>query len=181
MKEFLLEFYNSTSGIDLIFYALAIIFTIQSSTKGFIVSLLSASKWLTSYVLTIFLFPKTKPYVEGLSKNEYVLDIILGVTIFIIILFVIIMISKGLSKAIKISHFGKVDTFFGFFFGLFKAYVVCICVFSTINNFYDYKKWPINIDESVMLPYIKNGSYFLIEEFPSKKQYEDAKDKVQEL
>ena len=181
MKDFFIEFYNNSSGFDLFFYLVSIIFAIQSSSKGFVVSLLSASKWVISYVVTIILFPKVKPYFEKLSKNEYVLDIVLGVFLFILALFLVIMIGKGLSKVIRISHFGKVDTFFGFFFGIFKSYVVCVCIFTTINNFYDYKNWPINIDESVMLPYIKNGSYLLIEEFPTKKQYDDAKEKVQEL
>ena len=32
-----------------------------------------------------------------------------------------------------------------------------------------------------MLPYIKKGSDLLIDEFPTKKQYDDAKEKVQEI
>tara|TARA_B100000941_G_C28167171_1_gene380344 strand:- start:64 stop:609 length:546 start_codon:yes stop_codon:yes gene_type:complete len=181
MKDFLFELYNNSSGIDLIFLIISIVLAIASSVKGFVVSLLSASKWVISYVLTIILFPKAKPYVKDLSKNEYVLDIILGIFIFIIILFLIIMIARGMNKVIRVSHLGKVDTFFGFFFGILKSYVFCVCIFTTINNFFDYKKWPINIDESVMLPYIKKGSYLLIEEFPTKKQYEDTKEKVQEI
>jgi len=181
MKEFFIEFYNNSSGIDLVFCLISFYFAIQSASKGFVTSLLSASKWVLSYVFTIILFPSIKPLVENFSKNEYVLDMTLGIFLFIVVLFLIIMIGKGLSKVIRISHFGKVDTFFGFFFGILKSYVVCVCIFTTINNFSDYKNWPINIDESVMLPYIKNGSYFLIEEFPTKKQYNDAKEKVQEL
>ena len=181
MKDFLVEFYNNSSGIDLFFFLITIIFAIKSSIKGFVVSLLSASKWVVSYVLTIILFPKIKPFVENFSKNEYVLDLVLGVSLFIILLFLLIMIGKGLSRIIKVSHFGKVDTFFGFFLGILKSYVFCVCIFTTVNNFYDHKKWPINIDESVMLPYIKKGSGLLIDEFPTKKQYDDAKEKVQEL
>ena len=83
MKDFLVEFYNNSSGIDLFFFLITIIFAIKSSIKGFVVSLLSASKWVVSYVLTIILFPKIKPFVENFSKNEYVLDLVLGVSLFI--------------------------------------------------------------------------------------------------
>ena len=58
MKDFLFELYNNSSGIDLIFLIISIVFAISSSVKGFAVSLLSASKWVISYVLTIIIFPK---------------------------------------------------------------------------------------------------------------------------
>ena len=58
---------------------------IPGIAKGFILSLLAASKWLLAYVLTLIIFPKIKPLVDGVIDNEYVLDIILGVGIFIII------------------------------------------------------------------------------------------------
>ena len=37
--------------------------------------------------MTIFLFPKTKPYVDVLIDSEYVLDITLGISLFVIIIF----------------------------------------------------------------------------------------------
>ena len=106
---------------------------------------------------------------------------ILGVSIFIIILFIILMISRGIGKAIKYSGIGRIDTFFGFFFGILRTYVVCICIFSTVNNFFDYKDWPIDIDKSITFPYIQKGSSFLSDEFPDKDEYQDAKETLQEL
>ena len=46
---------------------------------------------------------------------------------------------------------------------------------------YNYKKWPIDLDQSIIFPLVEKGSYYLINEFPDKKQYEDAKDKVQKI
>ena len=37
----------------------------------------------------IFLFPKAKPYVDGIIDNEYVLDITLGISLFVIVIFII--------------------------------------------------------------------------------------------
>ena len=89
---------------------------------------MAASKWLLAYVLTLFSFPKIKPYVRDFIDNEYVLDIILGVSIFVIIIFVILLINKGISKAVSYSGIGNVDKFFGFLFGFVRSYViVCLC------------------------------------------------------
>ena len=179
--DFVFDFFKTTSSIDLFFLVLLIFSIIQCTNKGFLLSLLAASKWLLSYIITLYLFPKAKPYVSGLSKNEYILDIILGAGIFIIILFIILMFNKSIGKAIKYTGIGGIDKFFGFFFGILRTYVVCICIFSTVNNFFDYKNWPIDVDNSITFPYIEKGSSFLSNEFPNKEEYQDAKENIQEL
>ena len=179
--DFVFDFFKTTSPIDLFFLVLLIFSVIQCTNKGFVLSLLAASKWLLSYIITLYLFPKAKPYVSDLSKNEYVLDIILGIGIFIIILFIILMINKSIGKAIKYTGIGGIDKFFGFFFGILRTYVVCMCIFSTVNNFFDYKNWPIDVENSITFPYIEKGSSFLSNEFPNKKEYQNAKENIQEL
>ena len=91
------------------------------------------------------------------------------------------LINKGIKKAVTYSGIGTIDKIFGFFFGFFRAYVIVLCIFTTIDIIYNYKKWPIDLDQSIIFPLVEKGSYYLINEFPDKKQYEDAKDKVQKI
>ena len=139
------------------------------------------AKWLLAYILTLLIFPRVKPYLKDIIDNEYILDVGLGVAIFIIVIFLVLMINRGISKAIKYTGIGGIDKFFGFFFGILRTYVVCICIFSTVNNFFDYKNWPIDVDNSITFPYIEKGSSFLSDEFPNKEEYQDAKENIQEL
>ena len=154
---------------------------IKCSRKGFVLSILAASKWLLAYVVTLILFPKVKPYVENIIDNEYVLDIILGIGIFALIIFIILMINKGIGKAVKYSGLGRVDTVFGFFFGFLRSYVICVCIFSTISIVYNHSKWPMDLGESLTFLYVEKGSNYLIKEFPDEKNYEKTKDKIEEL
>ena len=85
---------------DYIYLVLTILFIIQGTLKGFVLSILSFAKWILAYVVTIYIFPKAKPYVDGIIDNEYVLDIILGVGIFIVIIFLILLINKALSLSL---------------------------------------------------------------------------------
>ena len=181
MTEQILEILNKILIFDLIFLVLIILSLIKCTSKGFVFSLLSASKWLLAYVLTLFFFPKTKPFVDGIIDNEYVLDIALGVSIFVIILFIILMINKGIGRAVSYSGIGTLDKIFGFFFGFLRAYVISVCIFATIDIIYNHKKWPINLDHSYSFPYVLKGSNYLIKEFPNEKDYQDTKEKVQEL
>ena len=176
-----LKIFENISSFDLIYIVFTILSLIKCSRKGFVLSLIAASKWLLAYVLTLIIFPRVKPFVEGIIDSEYVLDIILGIGIFVIIIFLILMINKGIGKAVTYSGLGTLDKIFGFFFGFLRSYVICVCIFSTVSIIYNHDKWPMNLEKSFTFPYVEKGSNYLIKEFPNEENYNDAKDKVQEL
>ncbi len=181
MLDLFLDFFNKLYIFDIIYIGITILSLLECTRKGFVLSILAASKWLLAYVLTLFFFPKAKPFVEGIIDSEYVLDIGLGISIFIVVIFIILLINKGISKAVIYSGLGSLDRLFGFLFGFFRSYVIAVCIFTTIDIVYNHKKWPINLDNSIFFTWVENGSKYLIKEIPDKKQYEDAKNKVQEL
>ena len=181
MLEFLIDFNKNISLLDLIYLIITILSLIKCYRKGFVLSILSMAKWLLAYIITLIIFPRVKPYLKDIIDNEYVLDVGLGITIFIIVIFLVLMVNKGLSSAIKYTGIGNLDTVFGFFFGFIRGYIICVCIFSGVHIVYNYEKWPINFNKSYIFPYIKKGSNYLLEEFPNEKTYQDSKEKIEEL
>ena len=179
--EILKEFYNSISILDLIYLIITILSLIKCYIKGFVLSVLAMAKWLLAYVLTLIIFPRIKPYVKDIIDNEYILDIALGISIFIIVIFFILLINKGISKAVKYTGLGNLDTIFGFFFGFVRSYIIAVCIFSAVHIVYNQHKWPINHNKSYIFPYLKKGSNYLLKEFPNEKTYQDSKEKIEEL
>jgi len=179
--NFLKDIINNISAFDLIYLIITFFSLIQCLRKGFVLSLLSASKWLLAYVITLIIFPIIKPYTKDIIDNEYVLDIVLGVSIYIIIIFLILLINKGIGRVVKYSGFGKLDTAFGFVFGFIKAYIISVCIFATADIVYNSEKWPIDKKKSFTFSYVEKGSNYLIKEFPNKKNYENAKEKVTDI
>ena len=94
MTDIFKNFYEAITLFDLIYLIITILSLIKCYRKGFILSVLAASKWLLAYVVTLIIFPKAKPYVDDIIDNEYVLDIILGIGIFALVIFIILMINK---------------------------------------------------------------------------------------
>ena len=179
--EILKEFYSSISIIDLIYLIITIMSLIKCYSKGFVLSILAMAKWLLAYILTLIFFPKAKPYVKDIIDNEYILDVSLGISIFIIIIFLILLINKGIGKAIRYTGLGSLDTIFGFFFGFVRSYIIAVCIFSGVHIVYNHDKWPINSDKSFIFPYLKKGSNYLLKEFPDEKTYQKSKEKIEEL
>ena len=181
MLDVLKDFYEAISLIDLVYLVVTIFSVIKCYSKGFVLSLLSASKWLLAYVVTLILFPRIKPYFKNIIDSEYVLDVTLGLTIFVLVIFIILVVNKGISKTVKFVGLGRLDSIFGLFFGLIRSYIICVCLFSAIDIVYNYNKWPINTDKSYAFPYIEKGSIYLIKVFPNEKKYQDSKEKIEEL
>ena len=181
MLDILKDFYNAISIIDLIYLIITIFSLISCYKKGFVLSILSMAKWLFAYVITLIIFPRIKPYVSNIIDNEYVLDVGLGIIIFVVVIFLVLLVNKGISKAINYTGIGGLDTTFGFFFGFIRAYIISVCIFSAFHIVYNQDKWPINKDQSYIFPYLEKGSNYLLKEFPNEKTYQDSKEKIEEL
>ena len=179
----LIEFVRKTiSAFDLIVFLILVYSMAQCTAKGFMMSLLSFSKWLLALIITIILVPKFNPWVQDYIESKFISDIGLGIFIYVISLFVIINIGKAISSAVTYSGLGSVDKTFGLLFGVFKGYVICVCIFSLLNWFYPHEKWPIKAEGTYSFKIIYKGSKFLVEEFPnSKDYYESTEEKIEKI
>ena len=154
----------------------------QSISKGFVGSFLSFLKWFLALIITIVLVPKLNPWIPNLIESKFIADICLGIVVYLISLLVIINIGKALSNAINWSGLSSIDKILGLFFGIFKGYIICVCIFSLLNWFYPHKKWPIESEGTYSFQIIYKGSEFLIEELPnSKDYYEETEDKIENI
>ena len=164
---------SSISAFDLIVFLIIVYSVAQCVAKGFMMSLFSFSKWLLALIITIILVPKLNPWIQNYIESKFVTDIGLGIFIYILSLFVIINIGKAIGKAVTYTGLGSVDKVFGLIFGIFKGYVICVCVFSLFNWFYPHKNWPIETEGTYSFEIIYKGSEFLVGEFPKSKDYYD--------
>ena len=182
MSEMVEFIQNNISTFDLIAFLITIYAMVRSGAKGFMLSLLSFSKWLLALIITIILVPKLNPFIENYIESEFIADVGLGIFIYVISLFVIINIGKAISSAVTYSGLGAVDKSFGLIFGIFKGYIVCVCIFSLLNWFYPHKNWPIETENAYSFEIIYKGSEFLVDEFPNSKDYYDqTEDKIEKI
>ncbi len=177
----ILEFFKNINLFDTIVFLILTYNVIQCFLKGFSLSLISFMKWIFSTVITIILVPKLQPVVGDYIESQFVNNVGLGIVIFIFTLFLIIVIGRALSKAVTWTGVGSIDKTFGLFFGFFKGYIVCVCIFSILNWFYPYKNWGISANKAFSFNLINKGSEILIDEFPSSEEFIDTKEKIEKI
>jgi|TARA_B100001057_G_scaffold498485_1_gene605610 membrane protein required for colicin V production len=175
------DFITSINFFDIFVVIILLYNVLQCFFKGFSLSLISFSKWVVSTIVTIILVPKLQPIASEYIQSEFINNIGLGIAIFIFTLFVTIVIGKTLSKAVTWTGIGSIDKVFGFLFGFFKGYIVCICLFAILNWFYPYQNWGISAEDAITFNFISNGSDILINEFPSNEDFIDTKEKIEKI
>ena len=181
MSDLFESFISKINLFDVFVLIIFIYCIVQCFVKGFSLSLISFMKWVISTVVTIILVPKLQPIVSEYIESEFINNVGLGIAIFIITLFLIIVIGKTMSKAVTWTGVGSIDKTFGMLFGVFKGYVVTVCIFSILNWFYPLQNWGISAEEAISFDLINKGSEILIEEFPSGEDFIDTKEKIEKI
>ena len=181
MNNFIKDLIDYINLFDIFFFIILIYNVIQCFLKGFSLSLISFMKWVLSLLITIISVPKLQPIVSEYIQSGFINSVGLGLGIFIITLFIIILIGKTLSRAVTWTGVGSIDKGFGFLFGFFKGYIVSICLFSIFNWFYPYQNWGISTEEAISFSLINKGSKIIIDEFPSSEDLINTKEKIEKI
>lgn len=177
-----LDLIKTFSIIDFIFIAFLILNSLLSLNNGFILSLLSFLKWIFALISVKIFLPILTPYTESFIKSEFTHDMLFGSILFILSVFFIILISKGLKKTVSWTGFGGVDKFFGFIFGFFKGYAYFVSIFTLLNFIHPYDRWGSNLNEGKFFESIIMGQKFLEENLPKRYEYIDkSKENVDKI
>ena len=172
-----LNLVSNFSIIDYIFLLFIIFFAFLGLNKGFVLSLLSFLKWIVAFILVKILLPITTPYTENIIKSEFTHDVVVGTIIFILSIFLIMLIMKGIKKTMSWTGLGPIDKFFGFIFGFFKGYAYFIAIYSIINFIHPSNKWNDNFNNGKFTSLIVTGKDFLEENLPKRYEYMDKSKK----
>jgi|TARA_B110001452_G_scaffold230931_1_gene207557 membrane protein required for colicin V production len=181
VENFIEYFFNSLNIFDVVVSIIMIYSIIQCFIKGFSLSFISFMKWVFSVVITVMLVPKFKPWVSEYIESDFINNFGLGMFIFVVSLFIIIVIGRSLSRAITWTGLGSIDKSFGLFFGVFKGYVVSVCLFSILNWFYPYQNWGISAEDAISFDIVKKGNEILVEEFPKNEDFINTKEKIEKI
>ncbi len=181
MSDILDSIIGGLNLLDLFFFIILLYSIIQCFLKGFSLSLISFMKWVLSTIITIILVPKFRPIISDYIDSKFINNVGLGIAIFILTLFIIILIGKTLGRAVTWTGVGSIDKAFGFLFGFFKGYIVSVCLFSIFNWFYPYQNWGISAEDALSFNLINKGSEILIKEFPSSEDFIDTKEKIEKI
>jgi membrane protein required for colicin V production len=166
---------------DIIFILVILYNMIKCFSDGFSLSFISSLKWVISVVATIIFVPQLQPLVSDYVESDFINNVGIGIFVFVITLFISIIFGKAIGRTVTWTGVGSVDKSFGVLFGVFKGYIVAVCIFSILNWFYPYAKWGISTANAFSFDVVKKGSELLIDEFPNYKEIIETKEKIEKI
>ena len=154
-----------TNIIDLILIFSIVISGSLALFQGFFKELLALLGWVAAFINIKIFFIHLSRLLEVFIENDSLRDIIVISAIFILTLIIWRVISIPILKIFKSTSIGYLDKLLGFFFGVFRVFVLaCIIYIYTLmpNEKEDLPEYAKN---SRILPLIENLSAILTNNF----------------
>jgi membrane protein required for colicin V production len=154
--------------------------------RGFIRELLSLGAWVGAGIITLYCFPHTTSMMENHVRDPHIAAGVGAISTYIASLVGISIVNSIIIRYVKTGmEVGLLDNFLGLLFGALRGgfivsvgYLIMTAVISTNSP----PQW---MDNSVTLPYVKQGSDILISLAPQylnnmQGMVKDAEDKAQQ-
>ncbi len=136
--------------------------------RGFVHELLAVISWIGAGLATLYGFPYLRPQVRDLITVPLIADMTAGVAIFLIVLIVLSILTRVVSRRIRTSALGPLDRSLGLVFGFLRgAVLVCVAwlVFAWLLPREDHPEW---VTEAKVLPLVQRGSVLLVGLLPER-------------
>jgi membrane protein required for colicin V production len=145
------------SGINLVdvgVISLLVISALIGLLRGFTRELLGIFAWIGALIAAIYGLVLLRPLLLPYIKNPFIADVVSGIIIFIIVLFILGSLSRSLSLRVKGSALGGLDRSLGLIFGIVRGgalFVIAYFIASLVSNV---DKWPTEIKDAKTYPYV---------------------------
>ena len=150
---------------DFIFLSLTIFSSFLGLSRGFVKEFLSLTKWLLSLYLAYISFEKTKIVLSGFLKDTVIIDLIAGISAFLLIFLILSFIFNFLSKILSIKNIGFIDKILGCFFGFLRIVLIFSLLFIIYTDIFYIQERPTWFNDSYSIKYIEKVSVYIKEKF----------------
>ena len=161
-----------TNVIDLILIFSIVISGSLALFQGFFKELLALLGWVAAFINIKIFFAYISKLLEVFIENDSLRDIIVISAIFILTLIIWRVISIPILKIFKSTSIGYLDKLLGFFFGVFRVFVLAciIYIYTLMPN--EKEDFPEYTKDSKTLPLIEKLSVMLTDNFEFFSQTE---------
>jgi membrane protein required for colicin V production len=163
--------------LDIVILVIAGLSAIVGLIRGFVREVLSLGAWAASGWLTLTFYPQARAWTQGYIENETWAGIVAGVGGFILVLIVLTIIARLVSRMVQSSDLvGPLDHTLGMLFGVLRGGVLVILGYILVMTLVDEdSKKPTWAAESRLLPSIEEGAAILLDVVPADISLPDLK------
>ncbi|MEL6288290.1 MAG: CvpA family protein [Pseudomonadota bacterium] len=148
--------------LDMGFLALAVVSGLLALYRGFSREMLSILSWVAAAAATYFFitgYPEVGENLAGqLGQRKELVQIGLGVVMFIIVLIVVHLITSRLSERVLDSRIGMIDRLLGLIYGVVRGALLLIVVFILVKLVVPPESFPPWVKDAASYSFIDSSS-----------------------
>lgn len=152
--------------VDLIVFGIFVLSSLIGIARGFTREFFGVIAWIGALGATLFGIVASRPLVQGFITNPFIADIVSGLFIFIITLFLLGSLSRYLSLKVKASLLGGLDRSLGLVFGLARAAALLVIAYFVTSVVWNPEKWPEELKQSRAIPHLRDWALWLKDAIP---------------
>ena len=163
--------------LDIVILVVAGLSAIVGILRGLVREVLSLGAWVGAGWLTLTFYPQSRVWMETYIEDPFWGGIIAGIGSFILILVVLTIIARLLSKFVQKSELiGPLDRTLGMLFGILRgAILVILGYIFTLSLVDEDAKKPVWATQSRLLPHVERGAVQMLEIVPADIDLPDLK------
>ena len=149
------------NALDISIGVLLLISAVFAYLRGLVQEVLSIAGWVGAGAATVYGFPYAQPFARQLTTVNVLADFAAGIIIFVIMLVVLSLLTRGISKKVKDSALGAVDRSLGFLFGLARGALIVVVGYVGVGMVYPKHQQPKWVREARSMELIAPGAVAL--------------------
>lgn len=147
------------NAFDLVVVAVLVISGIIAFFRGFVHEVLAIGAWVGAALATLYGLPHLRPVAREYIPLTWAADLAAGAAIFLIVLMVLALMTRALSRRVQNSALGALDRSLGFLFGLARGALVVAVGFLVVAWLWpDPDDRPAWMAEARSLPLVEDGA-----------------------
>lgn len=142
--------------------------------RGFVHETLAVVSWVGSALATLYGFPYAQPKAREFISSPLLADMVAGIAIFLIVLIILTIVTRSLSRRIQDSSLGPLDRSLGLVFGALRGAVLVCVAWLLMVWVLPREDMPDWITEARGLPLVERGGALIVKLIPEKYQVHPA-------
>lgn len=152
---------NEINMLDFAVLGLLLVSAFIGIARGFTREVLGIGAWIGALFIALYGLVIIRPLLAPYIKSPFVADVVAGLLLFVIGLFILGSFSRAISSSVKGSVLGGLDRSLGFVFGIARGGVVLVIGYFAATLFSKPETWPDEIKAAKSYPYVLEGAEWL--------------------
>lgn len=158
---------SSINMVDFAVLGLLLVSAFIGIARGFTREVLGIGAWAGAFLTALYGLVIVRPLLAPYIKNPFVADVVAGLILFVIALFIFGSLSRMVSRSVKGSVLGGLDRSLGFIFGIARGGMVLVMIYFIATLVSNAEKWPQEIKDAKFYPYVLDGAAWIRSVIPA--------------